>query len=85
MFQHATTVSNNQQGDEKTFGTNYAFTEHLRQLVAQELPKVDVRVLVYPTYDTRGDLVECVNRFRDWYGVLPQSLPPYRLPMYFCS
>ncbi|KAB5570308.1 hypothetical protein GE09DRAFT_702910 [Coniochaeta sp. 2T2.1] len=54
------------KGDEKTFGTNYAFTEHLRALVARELPKVDVQVLVYPTYDTRGDLVECVNRFRDW-------------------
>ncbi|OIW33314.1 hypothetical protein CONLIGDRAFT_659306 [Coniochaeta ligniaria NRRL 30616] len=54
------------KGDEKTFGTNYAFTEHLRQLVARELPKVEVRVLVYPTYDTRGDLVECVSRFRDW-------------------
>jgi hypothetical protein len=54
------------KGDEKTFGTNYAFTEHLRQLVAKELPKIEVRVLVYPTYDTRGDLVECVSRFRDW-------------------
>lgn len=54
------------KGDEKTFGTNYAFTEHLRQLVSRELPKVEVRVLVYPTYDTRGDLVECVSRFRDW-------------------
>jgi hypothetical protein len=59
-------VSNKQQGDEKTFGTNYAFTEHLRQLVARDLPKVEVLVLVYPTYDTRGDLVECVSRFRDW-------------------
>jgi hypothetical protein len=54
------------KGDEKTFGHNYAFTEHLRALVARELPKIEVKVLVYPTYDTRGDLNECVNRFRDW-------------------
>lgn len=54
------------KGDEKTFGTNYAFTEHLRALVARDLPKIEVKVLVYPTYDTRGDLNECVNRFRDW-------------------
>lgn len=54
------------KGDEKTFGHNYAFTEHLRALVARDLPKLEVKVLVYPTYDTRGDLNECVNRFRDW-------------------
>ncbi|RKU45181.1 hypothetical protein DL546_007076 [Coniochaeta pulveracea] len=54
------------KGDEKTFGHDYAFTDHLRALVARDLPKLDVKVLVYPTYDTRGDLNDCVNRFRDW-------------------
>ncbi|KAL1869177.1 hypothetical protein VTK73DRAFT_3346 [Phialemonium thermophilum] len=54
------------KGGESTFGDNYAFTEHLRRLVARELPKVDVKVLVYPKYETRGDLGECVSRFRDW-------------------
>jgi hypothetical protein len=34
--------------------------------VANELPKVDVKVLVYPKYETRGDLGECVSRFRSW-------------------
>ncbi|KAL8381490.1 hypothetical protein RB595_005653 [Gaeumannomyces hyphopodioides] len=52
------------KGDDDTFGTG--FREHLRQLVAEELPKVDVRVVVYPKYETRGDLAECVDRFRDW-------------------
>lgn len=30
------------------------------------LPKLDVQVLVYPKYETRGDLADCVARFRDW-------------------
>jgi hypothetical protein len=54
------------QGGESTFGDNYAFTEDLRQRVAKELPKIDIKVLVYPRYETRGDLGECVSRFRDW-------------------
>lgn len=58
------------KGGESTFGDNYAFTEHLRQLVAADLPKINVNVVVYPKYETRGDLGECVGRFRDWY-VLP--------------
>ncbi|KAK3322256.1 hypothetical protein B0H66DRAFT_553836 [Apodospora peruviana] len=54
------------KGDEQTFGENYAFTKHLRQLVAKELPKINVKTIVYPTYETRGDLSECVGKFRDW-------------------
>ncbi|EFY98784.1 hypothetical protein X797_001730 [Metarhizium robertsii] len=54
------------KGGESTFGDDYEFTKHLRDIVAQKLPKVDVRVLVYPKYETRGDLGECVSRFRDW-------------------
>jgi len=30
------------------------------------LPKVNVKVEVYPKYETKGDLSECVGRFRDW-------------------
>lgn len=30
------------------------------------LPKVTVRAVTYPRYETRGDLHECVGRFRDW-------------------
>ncbi|KAG6108574.1 hypothetical protein E4U13_006388 [Claviceps humidiphila] len=54
------------KGGESTFGNDYQFTKHLRDIVAQKLPKVDVRVLVYPKYETRGDLGQCVSRFRDW-------------------
>ncbi|KAG6189882.1 hypothetical protein E4U10_000803 [Claviceps purpurea] len=54
------------KGGESTFGNDYQFTKHLRDIVAQKLPKVHVRVLVYPKYETRGDLGQCVSRFRDW-------------------
>ncbi|KAL2164362.1 hypothetical protein VTH06DRAFT_3578 [Thermothelomyces fergusii] len=54
------------KGDETTFGKDYAFVRHLRNLVAAALPKVNVRAVVYPTYETRGDLGECVTRFSDW-------------------
>lgn len=54
------------KGGESTFGDNYAFTEDLRRRVAAALPKVTIAVEVYPKYETRGDLSECVSRFRDW-------------------
>ncbi|KAK5990118.1 hypothetical protein PT974_08384 [Cladobotryum mycophilum] len=54
------------KGGEETFGDKYQFTEHLQDLVAKDLPKINVRVLVYPKYETRGDLGDCVSRFRDW-------------------
>ena len=60
-----TTLSGN-QGGEDTFGHDYQFTKDLREIVAHKLPKVDVRVLVYPRFETRGDLGQCVSRFRDW-------------------
>lgn len=54
------------QGGEETFGHKYAFTQDLRARLATLLPKLDVRVLVYPKYETRGDLADTVSRFRDW-------------------
>ncbi|KXX75555.1 hypothetical protein MMYC01_207621 [Madurella mycetomatis] len=54
------------KGDEDTFGHNYAFTKDLRELVAGALPKVNVQAIIYPKYETRGDLGDCVSRFRDW-------------------
>lgn len=54
------------KGGEATFGEEAQFTEDLRQMVADALPKVDVKALVYPKYETRGDLGDCVSRFRDW-------------------
>lgn len=34
--------------------------------MANELPGFSIKVLVYPKYDTRGDLGEAVSRFRSW-------------------
>ncbi|EKD19833.1 uncharacterized protein L3040_002482 [Drepanopeziza brunnea f. sp. 'multigermtubi'] len=51
------------KGGDDTFG---GFPEHLRALVSHALPKVDVRAIVYPKFETRGDLAECVSRFKDW-------------------
>ncbi|KAF4465251.1 hypothetical protein FALBO_7894 [Fusarium albosuccineum] len=54
------------KGDEDTFGVDYQFTKDLRDLVAEALPKINIEVTVYPKYETRGDLGDCVSRFRDW-------------------
>lgn len=54
------------QGGDETFGENYSFTEDLRVHLSSLLPKLDVQVLVYPKYETRGNLADCVSRFRDW-------------------
>lgn len=51
------------KGGDDTFGR---FPEDLRALVSLGLPKIDVRAIVYPKFETRGDLAECVGRFRDW-------------------
>ncbi|RFU78037.1 alpha beta-hydrolase [Trichoderma arundinaceum] len=54
------------KGGESTFGNNYSFVEDLRRVVGKELPDLTVKVLVYPKYETRGDLGEAVSRFRSW-------------------
>lgn len=59
-------MANTAKGDEKTFGDEYRFAEHLRGRVARALPKVNVKTLVYPTFETRGDLGDTVSRFRSW-------------------
>jgi hypothetical protein len=51
------------QGGDDTFGD---FPQHLSRLAQHALPKVEVRAIVYPKFETRGDLAECVSRFRDW-------------------
>ncbi|KAL6244027.1 hypothetical protein RBB50_008896 [Rhinocladiella similis] len=51
------------KGGDDTFGT---FPEHLRALVSHALPSIDVVAVTYPSFETRGDLKECVARFRDW-------------------
>ncbi|KAI8954551.1 hypothetical protein F4801DRAFT_532082 [Xylaria longipes] len=54
------------KGGEDTFGAKSEFAQHLAALISAALPKVDVRAVTYPKYETRGDLHECVSRFRDW-------------------
>ncbi|CAK7265802.1 hypothetical protein SEPCBS119000_001703 [Sporothrix epigloea] len=54
------------KGGDDTFGARSQFSQDLRQRVAQALPLVDVRIAVYPTYETRGDLAACVARFTEW-------------------
>jgi hypothetical protein len=52
------------QGGDDTFAS---FPEKLRTVVGKALPAIDVTTTVYPKYETKGDLKECVGRFRDWY------------------
>ncbi|OGE56005.1 hypothetical protein PENARI_c003G03486 [Penicillium arizonense] len=51
------------KGGDDTFGN---FPEHLRVLASKALPAVDIVTAVYPKYETKGDLKECVGRLRDW-------------------
>ncbi|OTB08525.1 hypothetical protein M426DRAFT_52201 [Hypoxylon sp. CI-4A] len=54
------------KGDDDTFGEKSEFAQHLAAIVGAAMPKVSVRAITYPRYETRGDLHECVGRFRDW-------------------
>ncbi|KAI1367202.1 hypothetical protein F5Y08DRAFT_82366 [Xylaria arbuscula] len=54
------------KGGEDTFGAKSEFAQHLAALISAALPKIDVQAVTYPKYETRGDLHECVSRFRDW-------------------
>ncbi|EXJ94218.1 hypothetical protein A1O1_02611 [Capronia coronata CBS 617.96] len=51
------------KGGDDTFGS---FPEHLRTLLSHALPNIDVVAITYPRFDTRGDLRDCVARFREW-------------------
>jgi hypothetical protein len=50
-------------------GTDHTFENFpadLRALLSHTLPKIEVVSLQYPRYETRGDLRECVAKFKDW-------------------
>ncbi|KAF1918405.1 hypothetical protein BDU57DRAFT_515152 [Ampelomyces quisqualis] len=51
------------EGGDDTFGT---FPSHLKAILQHALPKVSVLTITYPKYETRGDLAECVARFKEW-------------------
>ena len=43
------------------------FQDHLRARVSHALPDITVKCVTYPKFETRGDLKDCVERFREWY------------------
>lgn len=51
------------QGDDDTFAS---FPKHLSALASHALPDIDIVPLIYPRFETRGDLRETVARFREW-------------------
>ena len=56
-------IADSYEGGDDTFGN---FPEHLRRLLQVALPKVKVLSVVYPKYETRGELHECVAKFKEW-------------------
>ncbi|KAF2196904.1 hypothetical protein GQ43DRAFT_233367 [Delitschia confertaspora ATCC 74209] len=51
------------KGGDDTFAN---FPSHLKAILQHALPKVTVLAITYPKYETRGDLTECVGRFKEW-------------------
>ncbi|KAK1043126.1 hypothetical protein LTR74_018457 [Friedmanniomyces endolithicus] len=51
------------KGSDNTFGH---FPQDLASLLHNALPKVDVQSVQYPRFETRGDLRECVAKFKEW-------------------
>ncbi|KAF8534054.1 hypothetical protein BDD12DRAFT_758119, partial [Trichophaea hybrida] len=51
------------KGDDGTFS---GFPEHLRVLIQNARPHLNVATAIYPQYETRGELGAAVIRFRDW-------------------
>ncbi|KAK3683099.1 hypothetical protein LTR37_020560 [Vermiconidia calcicola] len=51
------------KGSDHTF---HEFPADLRALISHTLPKIEVVSLQYPQYETRGDLRECVAKFKEW-------------------
>ncbi|RVD86558.1 uncharacterized protein DFL_004827 [Arthrobotrys flagrans] len=51
------------KGGDDTFGL---FPEHLQQTLQKFLPNISVKAVVYPRYETRGNLPAAVKRFREW-------------------
>jgi pimeloyl-ACP methyl ester carboxylesterase len=51
------------KGSDNTFND---FPKDIRALLSTALPHIDVLTIQYPRYETRGDLRECVTRFKEW-------------------
>jgi hypothetical protein len=46
--------------------TTVGFPDHFRVLVQNALPKINVLSVVYPKFETHGDLHQCVAKFHAW-------------------
>ncbi|KAK6006897.1 hypothetical protein QM012_005905 [Aureobasidium pullulans] len=51
------------KGGDHTFD---GFPDHFRTLVQNALPKINILSVVYPKFETQGDLNECVAKFHGW-------------------
>lgn len=51
------------KGSDNTFGR---FPQDLAGLLSHSLPNLSVQSIQYPQFETRGDLAQCVSKFRDW-------------------
>ncbi|KAH8106000.1 hypothetical protein BXZ70DRAFT_1004290 [Cristinia sonorae] len=51
------------KGTESTFGK---FPERLRHVLSETIPNIVVETIVFPAYETKGDLNAAVIRFADW-------------------
>lgn len=51
------------KGTDHTFNT---FPNDLRALIAHTIPKINVLSVTYPQFETRGELKDCVAKFREW-------------------
>jgi hypothetical protein len=54
------------QGSDDTFKE---FPGDLQRLVAKELPDNRVESVVYPKYDTKGELHQATGAFVEWYDI----------------
>ncbi|KAF7301822.1 DUF676 domain-containing protein [Mycena indigotica] len=55
------------KGTDQTFSQ---FPERLQHILTETVPDVSVECIVFPAYETKGDLNEAVIRFSDWLTTL---------------
>ncbi|KAL0949364.1 hypothetical protein HGRIS_009433 [Hohenbuehelia grisea] len=55
------------KGNDETFGS---FPERLQHVLSETLASTAVECIVFPAYETKGDLNEAVIRFADWLTTL---------------
>ncbi|KAF8195699.1 hypothetical protein K438DRAFT_1718952 [Mycena galopus ATCC 62051] len=55
------------KGTDTTFGE---FPARLKHILTETVPNTSVEVIVFPQYETKGDLTEAVVKFADWLTTL---------------